>query len=66
MRGFHRLDVSDERIAVTFVPVQPLSSLTPRGPGGHFYTNNHAAQGYPYADDGEIPRRRREARLAST
>lgn len=61
--GFHRLDVTDDGIVVTFVPVQSLSTLEPRGPRGHFYTNDHAAKGFPDAYDGEIPKRRKEAGL---
>ena len=45
--GFHRLDVSDDRIDVTFIPIDPPSQAEQIGPRGHFYTNNHAALGFP-------------------
>lgn len=55
--GFHLLKVSEEQIDIEFVPVQPLSTKTCRGPLGHFYTNNHAARGCPDEYDDEIQKR---------
>jgi len=58
--GFLRLDVTKDNVDVRFVPVQPLSTLEARGPGGHFYTNDHAAKGFPDPYDDRIEQRHRE------
>jgi 3',5'-cyclic AMP phosphodiesterase CpdA len=45
--GFMKLDVTDENISIGFIPVDPVSTAEDRGPYGHFYTNDHAAKGFP-------------------
>lgn len=45
--GFYRVNVTDQGLDPVFVPVDPSSPKEPRGPFGHFYTNDHAAKGFP-------------------